>query len=222
MRLVMLVLLVFATSLAALAQQRFDFKVREDMFAGMDGDTVAFDRAMKLIDDTLAREPDHAEALVWRGDGRLFMAGQAFQRGDVAASRKLYTDGLADMERAVALAPTDIAVRVPRASGLLPTARAVRRTDRAEADRLTRIAIDDFEFVLQVSQPRWSRMSEHGRGEVLGALADGWLMLGEGAKAGVFLERMMSELPGTPYARNAAQRRADPTARVALTCLGCH
>ena len=52
------------------------------MFAGMDGDTAAFDRAMKLIADTLAREPDHAEALVWRGDGRLFLAGQAFQRGD--------------------------------------------------------------------------------------------------------------------------------------------
>ena len=55
MRAIVLLLLVFTMSLAALAQQRFDFKVREDMFAGMDGDTVAFDRAMKLIDDTLAR-----------------------------------------------------------------------------------------------------------------------------------------------------------------------
>ena len=62
MRAIVLLLLVFMMSLAALAQQRFDFKVREDMFAGMDGDTAAFDRAMKLIADTLAREPDHAEA----------------------------------------------------------------------------------------------------------------------------------------------------------------
>jgi hypothetical protein len=100
MRRAVLLLVVFATSLAALAQQRFDFKVREDMFAGMDGDNEAFDRAMKLIDDTLAKQPDHAEALVWRGDGRVFMAGQAFQRGDIAAGRKLYTEGLADMERA--------------------------------------------------------------------------------------------------------------------------
>jgi len=222
MRPVILLLLAFATSLAALAQQRFDFQVREDMFAGMDGDTAAFDRAMKLIDDTLSSKPDHAEALAWRGDGRLFMAGQAFQRGDVARGQKLYTDGLADMERAVLLAPNDIAVRVPRASGLLPTARAVRRVDRAEADRLTRIAVDDFEFVLQASQPAWSKMSEHGRGEVLGALADGWLALGESDKAAGFLERMMSELPDTPYAKNAAERRADPTSRAALTCLGCH
>lgn len=222
MRAVALLLLVFATSLAALGQQRFDLRVREDFFSGMDGDTVAFDRAMKLIEDTLVREPDHAEALIWRGDARLFTAGQAFQCGDISTGRKLYSEGLADMERAVPLAPNSIAVRVPRASGLLPTARAVRGVDRAEADRLTRIAIDDFEFVLQASQPFWSKMSEHGRGEVLGALADGRLMLGDSARAEIFLERMMSELPGTPYAKNAAQRRADPTSRAALTCLGCH
>lgn len=65
-------------------------------------------------------------------------------------------------------------------------------------------------------------MSEHGRGEVLGAMADGWLMLGETAKADVFLDRMTAELPGTPYAKNAGQRRADPSARAPLTCLGCY
>ena len=93
MRLIALLVLALstslATSLAVLAQQRFDFKVREDMFAGMDGDTAAFDRAMKLIADTLAADPDHAEALVWRGDGRLFLAGQAFQRGAIAEGQAL-------------------------------------------------------------------------------------------------------------------------------------
>jgi hypothetical protein len=87
---------------------------------------------------------------------------------------------------------------------------------------LTRIALGDFEFVLQARQSRWDELGEHGRGEILGALADGWLMLGETARADAFLDRMASELPGTPYARNAAQRRADPSARVSLTCLGCH
>ncbi|HEY4892173.1 MAG TPA: hypothetical protein VII10_10725, partial [Reyranella sp.] len=80
MRLIVLLALALSTSFAVLAQQRFDFKVREDMFAGMDGDTAAFDRALKLIDETLATDPNHAEALVWRGDARLFLAGQAFQR----------------------------------------------------------------------------------------------------------------------------------------------
>ena len=147
MRLIVVLVLALSTSVAVLAQQRFDFKVREDMFAGMDGDTAAFDRAMKLIDDTLATDPNHAEALVWRGDGRLFLAGQAFQRGAFADGQALAAQATADMDRAVALAPDNIAVRVPRAAGLLPFARSMRPFNRPEADRLTRTAIGDFEFV---------------------------------------------------------------------------
>jgi hypothetical protein len=226
MRLIALLVLMLstslATSLAVLAQQRFDFKVREDMFAGMDGDTAAFDRAMKLIADTLAADPDHAEALVWRGDGRLFLAGQAFQRGATTEGQALTAQGTADMDRAVALAPNDIAVRVPRAAALLPFARGMRPFNRPEADRMTRTAIGDFEFVVATSTPGWSKLTEHGRGELLGALADGWLQLDDVAKASPYLDRMTNELPDTPYAKNAALRRADPGARVPLTCLGCH
>lgn len=222
MRWTVALLLAFSLSLAAFAQQRFDFKVREDMFAGMDGDTAAFDRAMKLIAETLAAEPDHAQALVWRGDGRLFLSGQAFQRGAIGEGQALAGQAVADMERAVSLAPTEIAVRVPRATGLMPFARGLRPFNRAEADRLTSIAIGDFEFVMGASASNWSRLGVHNRGELLGALADGWLQLGDTAKANTYLDRISTELSGTPYARNAALRRADPVARVPLTCLGCH
>ena len=122
------------------------------------------------------------------------------------------------MDRAVSLTPDSIAVRIPRATGLLPFARGMRPFNRAEADRLTRTAIGDFEFTVAVSTPR----GEHGRGELLGALADGWLALGETTKANAYRDRMTSELPDTPYAKNAALRRADPAAKVPLTCLGCH
>jgi len=222
MRVIVPLLLAFTMSLGALAQQRFDFKVREDMFAGMDGDTVAFDRAMALIADTLAKDPDHAEALVWRGDGRLFLAGQAFQRRDFSEGLSLTAQGLTDMDRAVSLAPDNIAVRVPRAAGLLPFARGMRSFNPAEADRLTRTAIGDYEFVVAASAPWWSNLKSHGQGEVLGALADGWLQLGDVTKANIYLDRMTAQLPGTPYAKNAAARRADPAAKVPLTCLGCH
>src|SRR5882757_11090190 len=136
MRWTVALLLALSLSLAVVAQQRFDFKVREDMFAGMDGDTAAFERAMKLIADTLAADPDHAQALVWRGDGRLFLAGQAFQRGAIAEGRALSDQGIADMMRAVKLAPDDLAVRIPRATGLAPFAAGIRPYDRAAADRL--------------------------------------------------------------------------------------
>jgi len=222
MRLIVLRVLALSTSFAVLAQQRFDFKVREDMFAGMDGDTAAFDRALKLIDETLATDPNHAEALVWRGDARLFLAGQAFQRGATAEGQALSAQAIADMDRAVALASDNIAVRVPRAAGLLPFARGLRPFNQPEADRMIRTAIADFEFVVTASTPRWGKLSEHGRGELLGALADGWLLLGDADKARLYLDRMTAELADTPYAKNAALRRADSAARVPLTCLGCH
>lgn len=217
-----LLLLAFLASLGALAQQRFDLKVREDMFAGMDGDREAFDRAMTLIADTLAAEPDHAEALVWRGDGRVFLAGQAYERGAIAEGQALTAQGLADLDRAVSLAPDSLAVRIPRGAALLPFARGMRPFNRVEADRLTRTAIGDFEFAVARSEPRWSTLPEHGRGELLGALADAWLQLGDIAKADPSLARLTAELPGTPYAKNAVVRRADPTSRTPLTCLGCH
>ena len=159
---------------------------------------------------------------MWRGDGRLFQSLLAFQRGASADGMTLYTQALADMDRAVALTPRDISVRVPRGAALLPYARGLRPFNRAEADRLTNIAISDFEFVVEASAPWWDRMKEHGRGELLGALADGWLQLGNVDKARPYLERMSSELPGTAYDKNAELRRADPAAKTPLTCLGCH
>jgi pentatricopeptide repeat protein len=42
-------------------------KVRQDFFDGIRGDAAALDRAQKLCEDTLAKDPDHAEALVWHG-----------------------------------------------------------------------------------------------------------------------------------------------------------
>ena len=202
--------------------RRFDFKVREDMFAGFDGDKEALDRAMALIASTLAVTPDHAEALGWRGAARLFQSGVAFQRGGIGDGRRLAGEGLADLERAVTLAPGSIGVRAVRAPALMLYANGVRPSDPAEADRLVRLAVVDFEFILTTRTPDWSGLAEHDRGEVLGALAEGWLQLGDAAQANRYFDRLGTELAGTVYAKNAALRRADPSAKVPLTCLGCH
>lgn len=200
---------------------RFDAKVREDMFAGFDGDKEALERAMKLIAEALARDPDHAQALAWRGSGRVFLAGQAFQRGAYADGATLANQGLADLDRAVALEP-DFSTRAARGPVLLAYADGLRRFDKTQADRLTQTAIGDFDYMLQASAADWAKLAEHDRGELLGGLATGWLQLGDAAKASPFLDRMISELPGTLYARNATVRRGDPASRTPLNCLGCH
>src|SRR5262250_2173945 len=49
------------------SRQRFDVRIREDFFAGIRGDSDRFDRAMKLAEDELAKNPKNAEAKVWHG-----------------------------------------------------------------------------------------------------------------------------------------------------------
>src|SRR5258705_13969796 len=60
---------------ASLAQERFDYQVRDDMFRAFGGNEAAFKNAISIIDAKLREDPDHAEALVWRGGGRYLKGG---------------------------------------------------------------------------------------------------------------------------------------------------
>src|SRR5665647_690939 len=94
--------------------ERFDEKVREDFFDGLRGDTAAMDRAMKICEETLAKDPKHPEAMVWHGAGIVGRSSLAFRTGDRAKGIELYTAGLAEMDAAVELAPNNVGVRIPR------------------------------------------------------------------------------------------------------------
>jgi len=59
-----------------------DAIVRGDFFAGMMGNKVRLDRGMKYCEDLLAKNPKHAEALVWHGGGLLVRAVHAYTKGD--------------------------------------------------------------------------------------------------------------------------------------------
>src|SRR5215475_13232166 len=55
---------------AGLAQERFDYQVRDDMFRAFGGNEAALKNAQAMIEAKLSEDPDHAEALVWRGAAR--------------------------------------------------------------------------------------------------------------------------------------------------------
>src|SRR5438067_7490315 len=86
---------VVAVGIAAssLAQERFDYQVRDDMFRAFAGNEAAFKGAMTTIEEKLKEHPDHGEALVWRGAGRSFMAGRAFAAGDTEGGRAMAAAG---------------------------------------------------------------------------------------------------------------------------------
>ena len=104
--------LAVVTVTVALAQERFDMLVRQDFFAGFNGNREALERGMKITEDTLAKDPNHAEARVWHGSGILYLSGQAFQKGDQQNGMKLWRQGLDEMEQAVRLAPNNVAVLI--------------------------------------------------------------------------------------------------------------
>ena len=214
---------LLATGIGSRAQEsRVDDVVRADFFAGFGGNAEALDRAMRLTDEMLEADPENAPALVWHGSGELFLAGAAFESGDFQAGISRWERGLAEMARAVEMAPADVEVLIPRGASLI----AISRYTPPELGRdILRTGVADHERVLGLQAPYFPRLSVHSRGELLTGLADGWSRLGERDNARRYFERIVDELAGSVYERKAQAWLEDrPEAREPgfFECSGCH
>jgi len=203
--------------------ERFDNLVRDDFFSG---DPAKFQRAMKLCDEALAQNPQHAPALAWRGAGDLSLAGKAFQSNDVPKGMSLYERGLKEMDDAVALQPESLQVLIPRGATYLSIA---QYNPVPEISRhLIQTGVEDYEKALRLQQPYFDKLSRHARGELLFGLADGWFRLGDMGKSRVYLQQITNACPDSAYSRRAAEWLATKDATKlkeksrALSCIGCH
>jgi hypothetical protein len=61
------------------------------------------------------------------------------------------------------------------------------------AKRDFQLAADDYEKVLRLQTPVFSKLPVHWRGELLGGLAEAWNDLGDTKKSRGYLQRMMEE-----------------------------
>lgn len=204
------------------SRERFDFLVRADFFAGFAGDQAALDRGMKVCEDTLAKNPNHAEALVWHGGGLVFNAGQAFQKGDIRKGVELWDRGLREMDRAVELEPTNVGVLIPRGASLLTASRFVQDKDAGRA--LLEKGAGDYEKVLELQKPYFARLSGHARGELLFGLAEGWARLGNTEKARAYFQRIVSECKDSGRHPQAAAwlEKGTLAGTDPMSCTGCH
>lgn len=203
------------------ARERFDFLVRADFFAGMEGDREAFERGMKTCEETLARDPRHAEALVWHGGGLIFRAGRLFQAGDFQNGMATWGRGLKEMDEAVALEPDNVGVLIPRGATLLVASRFAK--PEAESRRLLQLAIGDYEKVLKIQTGTFAKLSGHARGELLFGLAEGYERLGDEARARDYFRRLVNEAQGS--ARQQQARTFLETGKLVAStesCTGCH
>jgi tetratricopeptide (TPR) repeat protein len=214
------VVLLLSSHLLAQPPVRFDEKVRNDFFAGFQGDAERMERGMKACEEILKAEPEHAEAMVWQGAGLNFQAGQMMSRGNVEKGLPLWQKSLAQMDKAVQIAPNSIGVRVPRASVLIPTSRFVPESMRKD---LAKRAVADMEFVYGKRKDNLAKMSVHRRGEVLMGLAESYIRAGEPEKATPILKQVIETSPDSEYAKEA-QRWLMPgeDERFYHNCIGCH
>jgi len=210
------------SAVSVFAQQRYDMIVRQDFFSGFAGNKEALARGMKTTEETLAKDPNHAEAKVWHGAGLLVMASQAFQKGEAQNGMKMWQQALTEMEQAVRLAPNNVAVVIPRGATLIT---ASRQTPPEMGRPILETGVADFENVLKIQESRFAELGAHPRGELLTGLADGWSRLGNTEKARSYFERIETELRGTVYEQKAKawlENKPEAKAPGFFNCSGCH
>ena len=218
-----LVALAFSAALQvpSTAQQRFDYLVRADFFAGVAGNEARLKQAIDLCERTLAENPKHPEALVWHGASLLVQAGQAFAKGDLAAGGSLFGRALKEMDDAAALAPDNPGVLIPRAAVLLE---ATKNMPPDTARTLVQSAVANYEHVLDVQAAAWPTLGDHGKGELLFGLAEGSARLGQQDKARAYFERLIKDAPTsgqTPKAKEWMNTGTIPKSN-GTSCVGCH
>ena len=216
----LLAALIFIPPAGAQEPERFDEKVRELFFAGFAGNQDALQHGMAMCEETLADDPDHPGALVWQASGWFYESSFAFAQGDVEAGMALYNKSVAQFDRAVALAPNSLETLIPRAAVYLSTAPYVEHAPTRIG--LLETVVDDYTKALEIQEPYFDSLSLHGQGEFLGALAEALWLLERRDESKVYLNRILAELPETPYALMAQRQLDNPEERAQLTCLGCH
>jgi len=202
--------------------ERFDYLVREDYFAGLAGDQAALERAIKVCEEALAKNPKHAEALVWHGSGLMLRSRFAFQKGDIRNGAQWWERGLDEMDQAAGIEPSNIGVLIARGATLLGAARYA--ADPKQSKTMLEKGVRDYEAVLEMQRPYFTKLSPHARGELLFGLGSGWHQLGNADRARAYFRRVLEEGKGSGHEAQASQyldsgalKQAQP-----MTCTGCH
>jgi tetratricopeptide (TPR) repeat protein len=195
--------------------------VRADFFAGFAGSDERPANGMAACERALAADPTNAEALVWHGSGLAFEAGIAFRKGDQETGMALWQRGLQEMDSAVAMAPENIGVLIPRGALLL---QATMNMPPERARPLLEKAVGDYEHVLALQSSYFDTLGDHPKGELLFGLAEGFSRLGNSDKARMYFNRLIADAPAsgqTPKAQRWLATGRLPKSE-GIGCVGCH
>jgi hypothetical protein len=197
--------------------------VREDTFAGwMNNDLVRHANGMKRAQEWLDDNPGSPEAINWLGAGKMFEAVRAFDAGDQAKGDALFQESVAMMEKGQALAPAHPGILATTAGTLMNFAAKL-------PDRQSRLAVEKarapYATLYTLQEAMLDRFPLHLKGEVLAGVAETEWRVGDREKGIAFLNRIVTGMPGTPYARTAETWLKTPeavTKESRLVCQSCH
>jgi enamine deaminase RidA (YjgF/YER057c/UK114 family) len=197
--------------------------VREDVFAGfLQNDLVRLARAEKNIDQMLASRPaDRASLLAWQGGTALTRAVLASEGQQQEQFQQHYRRSQALFADAMRLGPAAVGVFAVVGGSQVVLADRLPAAERAAGWEQAYTA---YQRLWTLQSAVIEKLPVHHRGELLAGLAQSAQRTGRTGEITTQLDRMLTLLPNTPYAKRAQQWKDDPATRVQakLTCQTCH
>jgi tetratricopeptide (TPR) repeat protein len=203
------------------AQTRLDTdQLRNDLFAAMAGNAEALQRVFVSTENVLKENPNHAQALVWHGAatmGRFFVEPP----GNPQAAMQNVQNGVAEMDRAVALTPDDLEVRIMRAVVYGP---ASRNLPPPLGESMLEKVRSDLQHTFDLQEKYLAELGTHPLGELLQALGDVYSRQGKADDAEKYYRMIQTMLKDTEYARRAGEwmKSRQPLPEAQTHCVGCH
>ena len=196
--------------------------VREDIFAGfLQDDLVRLARAEKNLEALSAARPNERPAiLAWQGSTALTRAALASEANQPEQFRQQYRRAQDLFAEAMKQGPEDIGVFAITGGSQAGIADRLPAAERAAAWELGYTA---YQRLWTLQAPIIEKLPLHHKGEVLSGLAQSAQRTGRTGDADVQLDRILTMMPGTPYAARAQEWKDSPSARSSkLVCQTCH
>jgi len=197
--------------------------VREDIFAGfLQSDLVRLARAEKNIEALLASRPgDRASLLAWQGGITLTRAVLAHEGKQPDQFRQQYRRALDLFAEAMRLGPDNVGVFAVTGGTQVSVADRLPAAERAASWELGYTA---YQRLWALQGAVIDKLPLHHKGEVLSGLAQSAQRTGRNDELTAQLDRILTLLPDSPYARRAQQWKDDPSTRAQtkLACQTCH
>jgi tetratricopeptide (TPR) repeat protein len=197
--------------------------LREDIFAGfLQSDLARLARAEKNIELLLASRPgERASLLAWQGGTVLTRAVLANEARQSDQFQRQYARAQELFAEAARLGPDNVGVFAITGGTLVVLADRLPEGQRAAGWEQ---AYGAYQQLWRMQGTTIEKLPLHHKGEVLAGLAQGAQRTGRLDELNTHLDRMVSLLPDTTYARRAQQWKDDPSSRAQtkVACQTCH